>query len=64
MKKMGEKFIRDDAVVIPPQVYLERHVAITYGCDCHKYGEIKNIHTSPVPKSPGSGSLASPSAIA
>ena len=65
MKKMGEKFIRKEAVVIPPQVYIEEHIAVTYDCDCHDpYFEAKNIKTTPVPKSPLSGSLASPSVLA
>lgn len=64
MKEMGKKFIRRDAVVIPPQVYIEEHIAITYHCDCHNYGEVKNIVTAQSPKSPISGSLASPSVLA
>lgn len=65
MKQMGEKFIRKEAVVIPPQVYIEEHIAITYDCDCHDpYFEAKNMWTTPVPKSPLLGSLASPSVLA
>jgi len=65
MNEMGEKFIRQDAVVIPPQVYVEEHIAITYDCNCHDPElEAKNIVTAPVPKSPISGSLASPSVLA
>ena len=61
---MGEKFIRRNSVIIPPQVYVEEHYAITYDCDCHDYDETKNIHTASVPKPPLSGSMSSPSTLA
>ena len=64
MKQMGEKFIRKNSVIIPPQVYVEEHYAITYDCDCHAYDESKNIRTASVPKTPLAGSLASPSTLA